>query len=244
MKLVLLLFVASVSVYSSGCALKAPLVTEALPITKIKAYKTAKTPSKPATAAAPSPNATPGASTPATPAVAMGSAPATPGIPAANPAPVTTAVSEEISTEEISSPVGTQTYYLAGSNKLPPLAKALQIQTMTFRSLLVDPNDQSEDARKNDSLVDQCPDGRSNLDFIQSVAVGVRHSKEQDSQAVVIATYTQAIKGLCGFHLTPSNFDMKDYASDYVFVIQVTGSLPPAALSISGYYTAQDYEGL
>lgn len=221
----LLIFVCG-SVLSTGCALKAPLVTEALPITKIRGVSPAKTPVRPVPRASPSPVATP--------------APlATP----AQPSSGALDVAQEQEATAANAIVGTQTYYFSGSNKLPPLAKALQIQEMNFRSLLTDPSDQSEDARKNGALVDQCPNGRSNLDFIQSVAVGVRHKNEKDTEAVVIATYTQTQTGLCGFHLTPTNFDMKDYASDYTFVIQVTGTLPTAPLSISGYYTAQDYEG-
>ena len=182
----LLLFAA---VFFGGCAIKVPLVTEAMPITRIKA-----------------PSAT----------VALVAAGMT----------------------------GTQTKYYTGKDPLPPLAKALQIETMTFRSLMPDPSDETADARKNDTLVDQCPDGRPNLDFIQSVDVGVRHPGEKDTDAVLIASYTQSKKGLCGFHLTPTYFDMKKYAADYVFVIQVTGTLPPGAVNISGYYTAQDYEGI
>jgi hypothetical protein len=140
--------------------------------------------------------------------------------------------------------VGTQRRYFSGKESLPPLAKNLVIEMMAYRSLLPDGSDRNDDALKNDALVSQCPDGRPNLDFIQSVEVGIRHKSEPDSQAVVVATYTQTQKGLCGFHLTPTGFDMKDYVGDYTFVVQVTGTMPPAPVTISGYYTAQDYEGL
>ncbi len=235
----LLLILACGFALSTGCALKAPLVTEALPITKIRGMPVEKTPAKPAVA----PHATPSPGSAPTPMATT--VPAALPTPAVVPTPAPAADSLDATEDAAASAmVGTQTYYFSGSNKLPPLAKELQIQDMSFRSLSADANDQTEDARKNAGLIDQCPGGRGDVDFIKSVVVGVRHKNEKDTEAVVVATYTQTQTGLCGFHLTPTYFDMKDYASDYTFVIQVTGSLPKNALSISGYYTAQDYEGL
>jgi hypothetical protein len=135
---------------------------------------------------------------------------------------------------------------VSGSQQLPPGAKAIHLKVLAIRSVLNDPSDQTDSALENDSIVEQCPAGRAQLGFIDSVTIKIKHQGEGDSKAVTLATYTKPASGAepCGFHMQTADVNIKDYVSDYALVPEVSGKAPKEDVQIAGYIELIDDEGV
>lgn len=132
-----------------------------------------------------------------------------------------------------------------GARDLPPGSKKIFLSALRIRSVLPDESDRTADARKDDGLIDRCPDGRARLGFIESVTVKIKHAGEPDSAAVVVASYAKApgFDG-CGLDLQPTGVNIKDYLDGYELLTEGQGRAPADDVEISGYAEMTDEIGI